>query len=56
MQALDQHGALKGLWLGLRRILKCHPYYKGDFIDEVPSVQAGTDASESGKSCKVDCK
>lgn len=35
-QAIEKHGVLKGSWLGVRRICRCHPYYKGDFIDPVP--------------------
>ena len=36
MEALEKHGALKGGWLTLRRLLKCHPFYKGDPYDPVP--------------------
>ena len=28
-QAVEKYGALKGLYLGLIRILKCHPLHKG---------------------------
>lgn len=35
-QALEKHGVFKGLWLTVRRIGRCHPWYKGDFIDPVP--------------------
>lgn len=35
-QAIEAHGALKGTWLALKRIGKCHPYYKGEFHDPVP--------------------
>ena len=35
-QAIERHGALKGLWLALIRIGKCHPYHKGEFQDPVP--------------------
>ena len=38
IEALEKHGVLKGLWLGFRRILKCHPWYRGDGIDSVPPV------------------
>lgn len=34
-QALKQHGALKGSWLSLKRIVKCNPMHPGG-IDEVP--------------------
>ncbi|HWQ51208.1 MAG TPA: membrane protein insertion efficiency factor YidD [Terriglobales bacterium] len=36
LEALEKYGALKGSWLALRRILRCHPFYKGDYYDPVP--------------------
>ena len=35
-EAIEKYGALKGGWLALRRLLKCHPFYKGDQYDPVP--------------------
>jgi uncharacterized protein len=35
MEALRLHGALKGSYLTIRRLLKCHPFHEGG-IDPVP--------------------
>ncbi|MDR1735716.1 MAG: membrane protein insertion efficiency factor YidD [Oscillospiraceae bacterium] len=35
LQAVEKYGALKGGWLALRRILRCHPFRKGGY-DPVP--------------------
>jgi putative membrane protein insertion efficiency factor len=35
-QAIATHGSLKGLWLAIRRVGKCHPWHPGG-IDPVPS-------------------
>ena len=35
-EAVTKYGAVKGGWLALKRIARCHPFYKGDFFDPVP--------------------
>ena len=35
-EAIMKYGVIKGGWLALRRFLKCHPFYKGNFFDPVP--------------------
>ena len=36
IEAIDQHGAMKGAWLATKRIGRCHPWHPGG-LDLVPS-------------------
>lgn len=38
LEALQKYGALKGSWLAVKRICRCHPFYTGEheFYDPVP--------------------
>ena len=35
-EAITKYGAIKGGYLALRRLLRCHPFYKGNYFDPVP--------------------
>ncbi|HCW44987.1 MAG: membrane protein insertion efficiency factor YidD [Planctomycetia bacterium] len=35
IEAIQQHGAFRGSWLTMTRLLRCHPFSKGGF-DPVP--------------------
>jgi putative membrane protein insertion efficiency factor len=30
-QAVQHYGAAKGVWMGLRRLARCHPFHAGGF-------------------------
>lgn len=37
LEAVQQHGAIKGTWLTMKRLVRCHPWSLGGF-DPVPAI------------------
>jgi len=55
IQAVQIHGVVKGLWLGLRRILRCHPFATGGYDPVLLSGQGLEDRiSEQSTEAKVE--
>ena len=35
-EAIQKYGAVKGGWLAIKRLARCHPFYHGELYDPVP--------------------
>jgi len=54
-EALCVHGARRGSWLALRRVLRCHPFTRGgvDLVPDTADFPPDTKKSRTGFSLSV---
>ena len=39
LTAIQEHGALRGVWLAAKRLVRCHPWAKGGIDDVVKAAK-----------------
>lgn len=42
VEAVEKHGVGRGALLTLKRLLRCHPFHKGEAYDPVPEPKTST--------------
>jgi putative membrane protein insertion efficiency factor len=48
-EAFRRHGTVRGLWLTMRRLVRCHPWNPGG-IDEVPPARLANSTAQGAAS------
>ena len=47
LDAVREHGSLRGTWLAVRRLTRCHPWAAGGYDPVPPRVRAGSPSTPS---------
>lgn len=48
LQAVTEHGSLRGSWLAFRRVLRCHPWAEGGYDPVPPAAASSTHDHDHG--------
>ena len=48
LEAVEEHGVIKGTYLGMKRVLRCHPWGSGGY-DPVPSTSGHNSANNQSE-------
>lgn len=54
-QALQVHGLVRGGWLTVRRVTRCHPWNPGGY-DPVPPPPPGSATMDTSDHCRTDSR